>query len=206
MSFKIERLYKQDQTPTDRYICESCQRIYMNLPEDGSCAFCKEWKCERCGCKIFPFYNLCDGCKGKELYSKATVVKDYQGWVFCEELSLHNEGFFESLDALIEYCEEMEFEDLDFQRPFACFGTKVIQPRCPDISDITEQWIDEGYEGMEDHFEGLDQMELALDVFWRANQHLISYRPDFKIAMIIPQSQKQRFVILDTRINKEQSK
>lgn len=142
------------------------------------------------GCKILVSREM---GKWHLSISRPERYPDWDGWVYCESLQRHNEGYFESIDELVDYCLDLENDEDDFEWPEWCFACEESPPPHIDMSDIIERFIDEGYEGIEDRIQGEDELRKALDAFWEANKHLVTYYPDYTIAVKVtrPEVPKQ---------------
>lgn len=109
---------------------------------------------------------------------KAAVV-DWTDWVYSDEVSGYNDGYFESVEALREHCE---CDDTPI--PAYCFATKE-RPFSFDIFDALESYLnDEHYEDANDHIVGWDELS-KFWADWSKKQHLKSYFVDFSKVVVI---------------------
>lgn len=109
---------------------------------------------------------------------KAEVV-DWSDWVYSDDVSGYNDGYFESVDALREHCESD-----DTPIPAYCFSTKE-QPFAFDIFDALENYLnDEHHEEANDQIKGWDELSKFWDE-WSKKQTLKSYFVDFSKVVVI---------------------
>jgi hypothetical protein len=55
-----------------------------------------------------------------------------------------------------------------------------------DVSDITERICDNAYEGFDpDDLNGLDELKAAIEKFNDANKDVVSYEPDYGLAILL---------------------
>lgn len=127
----------------------------------------------------------CDDCwrekdakREAERIAKAEKLEKWDGWVFYDGATNGNDGYFESLDDLVDW---LESEGIDPDNwPEYVFCCKVVPFPAVDLDDIVDRIMDElpvGYE--REHLVGLDLLEEAINDFNESNKHLISYEPDY---------------------------
>lgn len=105
------------------YVCRRCKTGY-NLLLLGSdderhahakwqAARCCDARCERCMAPVERYHSRCRDCQSLHLaeqrraWAKRSRPVEYDGgWVYSEHVSGYNDGYFDSMDALVEYVEE----------------------------------------------------------------------------------------------------
>lgn len=139
----------------------------------------KVYYCEECEAETRKYVLLCDGCNDRRLYNKAEKLTpdQYDGWIQRDGYG-YNEGYFKSVDALVEWCED---EDIDLPDwVFCCEGTKHEL----DIDNAIENMLEDAFEDARDHL--VDEKELFDFVKrWNAKQNIISYYPDYKRVVVL---------------------
>lgn len=190
------RLFKNESlsdaplfTATDTYLCGKCGRHgTKDLAESCcKCHYCGEYVEQERNC-IRTFHDKCSedyrSKKHLEAIEKAEDVSDkYTGWLFCEELQRHNEGYFRDLDELLDCVHDLEEDET---RPEWAFACDEHFPHWPDSSDVIEQLTQDMYEDAANDFDGCKQLDKALKAFARKNTHLKTYYPDMKRKVRIP--------------------
>ena len=139
----------------------------------------KAYLCEECGIGVAIYRKTCDTCNDKRLFSEAEklIPEQYSGWVYREYYG-HNNGYFESIDELIEWCEDGEIKLPEWV--FCCKGERHLL----DIDSAIESMLDEAYEDA--RYDLKDEKELYDFVEkWNAKQNIISYYPDYKRVVVL---------------------
>ncbi len=122
--------------------------------------------------------------RDKELFNKAEKIKaaDYSGWVYCDGFG---EEFFPSVDDYFERHYE-EFEDYCAYPVFlwACSPRKICALDLDSVLDgITEDaWDDFDYRT---DLNGVKELEKAMKEFNALNESVVSYTPNFKLAVLL---------------------
>lgn len=115
-------------------------------------------------------------------YANAAKVSDreYEGGVWW------GDDYFgemeEMLDRLMWDCEDPE----DIPEYVWAAKPTVVIPEL-DASDVVEHYVcDRGWEDMDvNDLNGVDELQAALDAFVKANEGVVSYYPDHKLAVVI---------------------
>lgn len=181
---------KEDEVP-----CLNCKGLrFCYVEENGKgyvepCRECNAGKLYVCKhCKKANKNNYCNCNKAREVrniardtahYEKAEKLNPEQcnSWVYAEGIG-YNEGYFESVDALIEHCEDEGMEIPDWV--YCC----VEQKHKLDIDCAIEHMLDDAFEGARDCL--TDEKELCKFVEeWNAKQNIVSYYPDYKKVVIL---------------------
>lgn len=181
-------LFHKDGHSAGVYYCGECRQVHSSNHTIEEC--CKPYKCKQCGEECKQYHTICDACerveiarKERERFEKAEKVaeSEWDGWVYCEGTG--NDGFSESVDALIESCKDDEIDVPEYA--WVCnpkqFATLDIDDIKSLISDRQEAYRDFD----PDDLNGLEDLKKALDAFNEANAAIVSYSPDYKRAVII---------------------
>jgi len=113
-----------------------------------------------------------------ETLETAEKLETWDGWVYCEGIGRE---FFPCIEELLE-----EEGDEHAELPEFAFVCSPIRMRVPTVADIVEQACEYLHEDASDNIAGDDELEEALRVFAQANEHVVSYEPDWKRAVRIP--------------------
>jgi len=80
---------------------------------------------------------------------------------------------------------ECEADD-DDEKPKYVWACKKNFFAVADVSDITERIADNGYEDFDpDDLNGLDDLKAAIEKFNEANKDVVSYEPDYGVAILL---------------------
>lgn len=183
-------LFHQDGRSAGIWYCPTCRAVLRSF--DDSC--CRERTCA-CGALTGSRYaSQCDICR-KEAERKAAEkrladaeeisIDGYSDWVFVDGLG-HKDGFFESLDDLSEWLDEEHDPEEMGPRPEWAFVCNSQPPQRVDIGDIIEQTFSDSFEEADEHAVQTEPLEAALDAFWEANKHIVSWTPDYKKKIRVP--------------------
>jgi hypothetical protein len=193
-----ERLFLENGNPSHVWFCQKCKRVHQSVGEAEACCAPSIW--ESCGKAMDkPQYrHTCDSCqqvkftaekiaKEKARFEAAKKVSgndtDYKGWVFCEQIEGHNVGFFESLQELLDFCQD-ESEPM----PEYCWACNAIPFAVTDIEDILQNIEENGYDDFDgEDCKGIPELKAAINVFNQANSDILKYEPDYKLAILIPE-------------------
>ena len=169
-------LYHKDGRATGVFYCEKC---------------CAPYKCKECGVELGRYRLVCDGCSRKQQeererqrFEKAEKVTEWTGWVFCDGLG-YNEGFFDSVSDLVEWCEDEGCEVPKYA--WTCTPSYFAQLS---IGWVLEQITEHGdaYEGFDPQtLEGVPELGAAIDRFNELNKGVCSYYPNYKVAVVLDQ-------------------
>lgn len=180
-------LFLSDGRSSVAWACEACGVIYSPRngaqPEAEACC-----KCKYCGEPAPRDDNDCYTRMHKTCWQqdrrdrqakrleKAEVVEQYDGWVFIDGVG-PRDGYFESAEEAEDWLWDTH-EDGDVLPQWAFCCTSSPPPRL-DLEDVTQRFIDNGYEDIEDDLVGLARLREALELFWEENKHLVSWTPDY---------------------------
>lgn len=107
---------------------------------------------------------------------------EWNDWVYSDDATGHNEGYFDSVDALREHCECCQIAV-----PAYCHATKE-QPFDFDIFDALDNYLNDAHhEEAHDQIEGWDELE-AFWKSWAAKQTVKSYYLDYSKIVVIDQA------------------
>lgn len=176
---------KENEIPCPK--CKGLRFYYVEKNGKGYIETCREcyagklYICKHCQKGSGSDYCSCEKAREERIiqrdisyYEKAEKLSpvQYDGWVYFEGLG-HNEGYFEGVDELIEYCEDEEIDMPDWV--YCCKGERHLL----DIDSAIESMVEEAYEDAREHLK--DEKELYDFVEkWNAKQNIISYYPDYK--------------------------
>lgn len=186
------QLHKESGEPVNVWVCGECGKVGWNKDAAERC--CAPHTCKTCG-KEEPM-SECRECsdaryaqKERERFEKAEKVTTWDGWVFCDEGFGYQDGYFESVEDLLDYLSD---QNADFEEPLLtpeyCWTCEPRQFVAVDAEDIYERI--ENDEAAYEEFErgslnGTDELEAALRAFEKANESIVSYHPDYSKALIL---------------------
>jgi hypothetical protein len=116
-----------------------------------------------------------------ERFEKAEKLTEWDGAVFLGDDFCTDMG--EAMDRINDYNDDEE-------RPKYVWAAKDQQVvDGADVSDVLERFIEaNGWEDMDNHdFEGVEELQEALERFRDANQSLVAYFPDHTKAILVPE-------------------
>lgn len=191
------QLLNADGTPAGIWVCSECRHVTASREVTERCC-----RCSYCNKTV-------DQSKGRTAYhmdcfsadqaerdqkrmAKAEKLDIWDGWVYLDGHG-HNEGFFRDLQELAE-CLDDELADGDLEVADWPEYAWICNPRpirIPDLADLIERICDDGYEGLEDDLEGLDELGKALDVFAKVNAGLFDYLPSSTQAVAVPKPSEE---------------
>lgn len=177
-------LYLKDNKPAGVFYCEKCRLVYPSKERAESC--CKPNLC-KCGKECPTYWTICDSCrkeseieKEKARFEAAEKVATHDGWIFCDGLG-YAEGYFESVDELLDYCSSEECEIPKYA--WCCNPDNFVNVS---IDEIIDRISDNGYEGFDsDTLRGQEELDVALQKFNAANSKVVSWSPNYKKAILI---------------------
>lgn len=186
---EAKELFHADGKTAGIHYCTKCRRVAMTKELAESC--CKPNKCQMCGNDSEGHWLVCEPCrkakevaKEAELFEKAEKVTEYAGFVFAESIGF-NDGYFETVDELLGYLYDEETEAENW--PEYCWATEGSPPDIYTIEDIIEHALEEMHEGFNgDQFTGCEQLSRALKKFAKQNSGLLTYTPNYKVAVLLP--------------------
>lgn len=179
-------LYHQDGRPSGVWFCGECRGVSAAKEQADKC--CEIPRCPDCGKAVDRKYWLrCTDCervneakKEAARFEKAEQRTEWDGWVYREGTG--REGFHESIS---DFLEDWECRD-DATKPAYVWACKKVHFAAANISDITERIADNAYEDFStDDLHGLDDLEAAIARFNEANKDVVSYEPDYGIAILL---------------------
>ena len=157
------------------HICVDCGGVWPNLESAEKC--CAKYFCKHCNKELPKYHTICNDCRRQERYEKADKITEWDGWVYLDDMG-YDDGFFESVDALIEYCIVT-----DTSIPKWAY-TCVKERHLLDIDTALEMMVEEAFEGAFDYL--VDREELIAFVNeWNKKQDIVSYWPNFNCAVLI---------------------
>lgn len=171
-----QELYLQSGKATGVFYCESCRVVHTSKVFADDC--CVLRKCA-CGTVVpRPYRLLCDSCETAKLeareraiFEKAEKVTEWDGPVQCDSIG-HNDGFFESVEALLDYCAGVDEEVPEYA--WACEKSSFVSVTVDDIVSVVEG---DAYEDFtSDDLSGLPELETALNKFNEDNKDLFVFQ------------------------------
>jgi hypothetical protein len=187
-------LYHQDGKSTGVFYCTTCRCVKRTKEEADKC--CEPTKCQYCGKESGrQHYLACESCdranqakKEADRFEKAEKKTEWDGWVYLEGTG--RDGYSESVEAFWDNWECAAAAD--DEKPKYAWACKKNFFAVADVSDITERIADNGYEDFDpDDLNGLDDLKAAIEKFNEANKDVVSYEPDYSIAILL-NAQAQR--------------
>lgn len=166
---------------TNIWLCGKCRRNTVTKDYAEKC--CQPNLCQRCQKECPQYHTFCSPCQDLNRFEKAVEVLDYQGWVYSESHSRHNNGFYESMEEFLDYVDEYDPDDESFNAvPEFVYACHEIPFPSFEASDLVEPYCAQYEEPLEayDRVEGLELMQKALNWFTKKNAHNITYEPDYK--------------------------
>lgn len=179
------------------YACADCGRRHFTdelARKCCTCSYCGNLCLEKDG----NFTNLHSGCSrirqrklSEERFEKAEKIEpeEYSGFVFCDQLSGRNEGYFRSFGELLDALEDL---DEEVEIPKYCFCCKPSQLVKVDPENIYERILDGAYEDAYEDMDGKDEFHKACKKFEEANASLITCLPDYSRAIEIKPEMVER--------------
>jgi len=180
-----QELFHQDGRTAEIWYCEKCRIINR---EKELAEKCCNWTCSTCGSATKQYWTKCDACidkaelaKNLARFESAEKLTEWTGWIYTDAVVGYQDGYFDSVESLREYCEDKEIPPPLFA--WACTENHFV---CATIDYITSQIADNAYEDFDsDDLRGLEELKKSIDVFNEANHSHISYEPDYKRAVLI---------------------
>jgi hypothetical protein len=177
-----KELFFADHKPAGVFSCGKCGVIARDPITADEC--CKPHICPYCHKEVEDKHRTAhESCIYKARIEKAEKLESWEGWVYLEGYG-YKEGYFESMEDLLEYLDEEEKET--DPRPEWAFVCKTIPFKGPALNSIIESCCEEMYEDAEESLSGLGELEAAIREFSEANKRMVSYCPDYKRVARIP--------------------
>ena len=170
--------------PSGVFACEKCGTVNNSHSMASRCC---NWKCDQCGKDVTRGLTKCSQCTDEALRKRmlerldaAEEVKDWDSWVYSEDFTGHNDGWFTSLDDLIDYVGDLD-EDERGDLPDFVFCSKT-DVRKVDLDHAIERACEDGYEDMGVGGFWLEkETQEAIDRFNKANEAALTvFEVDYK--------------------------
>ena len=184
----VIELFHQDGKPAGVFYCAKCRSVKRTKAEADKC--CEPSNCQYCGKESGRQYvTVCDTCKRANQikylanrFEKAKKLTEWEGWVYLDGTG--NDGFSESLSSFWEDWDDNHTEDKE--KPAYVWGCKRVQLVRADVSDITDRISDDADEDFDtSDMNGLEDLEMAIEKFNKANEDVVSYEPDYGVAILL---------------------
>ena len=188
-------LFLADGRNAGIYFCAECRNVRRTVEEASGC--CLPYKCTYCGTDVDrkTYRTACPSCieanqKAKEAarFEAAEKVTQWDGWLYSEAYG-SNDGYFQEVEDFREWIESESDEGTEM--PGYVWTCDPIRFAVISIGEITERIADgrEAYEDFDvDDLHGLDALETAIEAFNAANESVVSYRPNYKRALLVNKS------------------
>jgi hypothetical protein len=170
------------------YLCGVCKAVRFDRRSALYC--CGTAVCDDCGTVTKDrIFTCCDPCRQRrdakseaDLFAKAKKVdwREYQGWVWLDGAGGCRNGYFDSVESLIEWIGDQLHDDPEFDLPdyaWACDEVKLSIDAGGVIESATEEHHEDAFE--ECDREGLQKL---LDE-WCAEQGVVSYQYQHQCAV-----------------------
>lgn len=191
---KTQELFNADGKSANVWYCGECRVVHKEKTKADKC--CEPWLCKTCGKDAGQYRIKCSACtraeydqRDRERLEEAAIVEDYDGWVFALEGYGNQDGYFPSVEELID-CY-WDAGDAGFpSHVFAC-KSRVLKA---DVCDVLEQLDCNGYEEMTEHACGIEDLSKAIDTFNEANKEVFTvWEADYtrKVAVPRPESEAE---------------
>lgn len=160
------------------YQCSNCGVSYIY--KDAAEACCSQKKCEDCG-ELLPTRwcrTVCNRCHEKRRFEKAEKLESWDGYIYCAKGYGYNDGYFETVDDLIDYCHDHGLAPPKYA--FVC----EEQRHEIDVDAALENMLEDAYEDAGDHLQ--DEKELRDFIAeWNKKQYIVTYYPDYSRVVLI---------------------
>lgn len=190
---RATELFHADGHSAGIFYCGECRVVHTNQNFAEKCCepkFCTSQDQYHCGKELGksdygPICSTCFDQKRREQtdlkLATATLVEDYDGFVYSHVYDGRRDGFFETADSLSEQCaDDWDYEkDAAIIAPEFAFCCTSRPPQRHDIGDVLEQMFCDSFEDAADFAVETEPLERALDAFWEANKGVVSYEPDY---------------------------
>jgi hypothetical protein len=183
MTVKTERLSEESAGVTQvmGWSCVHCGHFWGQDERMARYCCATTFPCECGKARYDKGYTACKECSrtrreqaDREALEKAEIVENYEGWVYCEALESHNNGYFRSAEELALYCHEFDESMPGFA--FCCDEDSFSL----DLDRALENECDDHHEDMRDHLRGVDELQAAVDEFNNLNSKQITYNADMR--------------------------
>ena len=187
-------LFVQSGKSAGVFACGQCKIIHKTQSDADQCC---DWKCSKCGAKTERFSNQCSGCwdvvraegHAKRL-AAAELVTEYDGWICCDSGCGSQDGYFPSIEDYVDYIYDEGWGDPESddhpERPqFVYCCTPEV--KAIDVGWVLEHLCEEGYEDMEEHLTGRDELRDAIKEFNDQNQNALTcWGVNYKKKVAVP--------------------
>jgi hypothetical protein len=198
-------LHHADGRTAGVYYCSECKRVAPTRELADEC--CAPYKCTGCGVELprKDHRTACRECVAEKerereaaRFAAAEKVTEWDGWIYTEEIQGYNDGYYDSVGALLEYIEDNTPDEGEMAELTAEELAEI--PRLPEyvwtcgeerfatasLDAIIENIADRGYEDFDtDSILGTEELGAAIEAFNAANTGIVSYSPNYKRALIL---------------------
>lgn len=173
------KLYHQDGKPSGVFYCEKCRCVKRTEEEANEC--CQPYICKHCGKETGRnYWTICHECEAlrdaqqeADRFQKAQKLTEWNSWVY------DGAEYYESVEHYLETRDDLPI-------PAYVWACKENHFAIADVSDITDRIEENGYEDFDaDDLKGMDDLKAAIEKFNEANKDVVSYEPDYGIAILL---------------------
>ncbi len=189
------QLHKSDGTRLKIFACGVCNKVKADEAAAEDC--CVQPPCTYCGKPVDrvkehyqKFHWECwrgDAHNREMKRLEEAALVEYDGnMLYAEHLPGGREGYYTDMESLLDEIADYEPEEGD--EPLVMFAF-CTTPRLHnlDLGRILENATADGYEDMEDHLTGIEELGAAIDAFNARNkQALTGYEVDYKRKVAVP--------------------
>lgn len=189
-AIQMIELFHADGKSASVFYCSKCRSVATS--KDQPC--CQDRSCACGNSTLSRYQSQCDACR-KEADRKAAAKRledaqeipsaDFSDWVYCDGYG-HKDGFFESLEDLVEWLDENHDPEEMGPRPAWAFACDSQPPQSVDIGDVLEDMFSDSFEEADEQAVEEDALSIALNAFWEANKHIVSWSPDYRRKIRVP--------------------
>jgi hypothetical protein len=181
-------LFHEDGKTAGIFYCSQCRIVARTREAAEQC--CAPAKCSACGAEAKQYYTKCEAClsadrikREADRFEKAEKVESWDGPVYCDSIGW-NEGYFRDLGELEDWIADQYEEDGIAIPPYAWACNSI--PFCQvDIDRIIENATQEAFEDWDGETEGYAELKAAIEKFNEANKALVSWKPNYKLAVVL---------------------
>jgi len=105
----------------------------------------------------------------------------------------YNEGYFFSVDHLVDYLDEEQGELEEGEEPLQINYAWTCRefPTCSlDLDYIIENACSEAHEGFDLYdLSGVTELRAAIEVFNKSNEDVVSWEPDMTVCVLLPRKE-----------------
>jgi hypothetical protein len=182
-------LYHKDETSAGIWYCGQCRIVHKEMAQAEQC--CRPYTCRTCGKEAPKYYTICMECqtsamliKEAERFEKAEKLTEWDGPVQTDAVGW-NDGFFASLDDLLEYLADWE-DNHEEPKPTYAWACDS-RPTCAlDVGRIIDDATQEAHEDFNtDSLKGVEELRAAIDRFNEANKGITTWTPNYKKVVLL---------------------